>query len=99
MSDSRPLQPGDLVQVVRGVDCCNIATGAEGTIFKVTGFHTASLMRCKFCHSVKVSVLCAEGWTRFISAYRLKRIPPLADLEGLRDAADIPVPKEKIHVR
>ena len=38
MSADKPIAVGDLVQVVRGMACCNTQTGSEGYVFTVTDF-------------------------------------------------------------
>ena len=80
----RPIQVGDLVQVVRPPVCGCIKL--IGITFKVSSFGNAERYRCTSCgfswphdgHSVR-------GYKDFaFQEYLLKRIPPLDELEGER---------------
>lgn len=82
MSD-RPIQVGDLVQVVLPTPCCGKLGKLYGTMFTVSGFRT-SYGRCAQCN-LPGPRLVAEGHSnRTFSVVRLKRIPPLSELEGER---------------
>jgi len=74
------IKVGDLVQVVRPAPCCG-STESIGKIFRVTGL--ASGDGCYYCqNSSKTYQLALGGWKHGTKIVRLKRIPPLSDLEG-----------------
>lgn len=70
-----------MVMVVRGPHCCLRPYGDEGRIFTVSALkHHES--RCSLCKSARFGMLAERegGPGAFVS--RLKRIPPLDELEG-----------------
>lgn len=89
------IKTGDLVMVVRGRHCCNTEASAKwfGYIFRVAGLEDVSDRRCKDCGDQRpmITALRASdpiGW----DVNRLKRIPPLSELEGERTQEDIREP-------
>ena len=80
MSDG-PIQKGDLVMVVKPTTCCNNSRKI-GFIYRVSGIRTTT-PTCDYCKTKSSSVTCADedayGGFRLT---RLKRIPPLAELES-----------------
>ena len=89
---SEPIKVGDLVMVVRGRYCCGHETGHEGSIFTVTRFYTPNprFEKCKFCDRPDVE-MGAYGLPQRMSidVYRLKRIPPLSELDDVKRDEEI----------
>lgn len=83
----RPIQVGDLVQVVKPPRCG--CTTTLGLIFKVQGFEIVT-GSCGTCRKYPSRDLLAESGipsdrgTYGFEPFRLKRIPPLDELEGQR---------------
>jgi hypothetical protein len=78
----RPIQVGDLVQVVR--DCCGHWLGS---VFTVGSFTNAVKVECNFCppgYPTQTVVAIRSGRARMYCCPLpwLKRIPPLSELEG-----------------
>ena len=94
----RPIQVGDLVQVVRPSFCIGGNEGI-GVTFIVERIDLDGGSRCSYCdkehgdgHYYALSVV-AKGWWPL---RRLKRIPPLSELEGQRPEESLRQPvKEK----
>ena len=89
---SKPISVGDLVVVVRGTKCCG-AGRHVGKIFKVTGFIDQGYIACSACGRVRSVQLRTAFGISIHPGYdvnRLKRIPPLSELEGERT-------EEKLH--
>lgn len=96
MSD-RPIQVGDLVQVVRASECG--CTSTVGLIFRITEPPSWWISRCNTCGDRRMNTLLYEsgisasnGSTYGFEGYRLKRIPPLEELEGQRTQEDMKEP-------
>ena len=90
MSD-RPIQVGDLVQIVRGTRCCN-KPGHVGLIYTVTRMKS-SKWHCSHCNSEESELLVAGvGHMNGYEMSRLKRIPPLEELEGEKTEKDLREP-------
>ena len=84
----RAIVAGDLVQVVRGMPCCGHPTPMQGHIFQVTYIYTGNPMgaTCDYCdRGFKSGELLAKGGDKPIDVVRLKRIPPLDELEGTHE--------------
>lgn len=83
MSD-RAIQVGDLVQVIKPSDCG--CTNSIGRIFCVGSIAAIRHVQCKHCgQDAHMETLGAwrqdrSGWCEL---YRLKRIPPLAELDAV----------------
>jgi hypothetical protein len=78
---SEPIKVGDLVQVVRDRPC-GCRSPSLGTIFGVQQIRITST-RCDQCDAVFTdapNAVCPAGV--FTLTTRLKRIPPLGELEG-----------------
>lgn len=78
----KPIAVGDLVQVVKPTPCCGTDIEHVGHVFRVTGFQMLGF--CKFCdfrHGHRSIRGHAHGSVR---EDRLKRIPPLDELEGVK---------------
>ena len=77
---SRPIAVGDLVQVVYPSPCCGSLKGM-GITFKFAGFGVRQW--CRFCGKgdFEAALGYSNGGVKFV---RLKRIPPLSELEGER---------------
>jgi hypothetical protein len=84
------IKVGDLVMVVRPTPCCNVSTGAEGLIFTVANFDDY-FKQCKFCSApFQVSETSAEGASvGAIRVSRLKRIPPLSELDDVKNTEEL----------
>lgn len=76
----KPISVGDLVQVVKSSPCCG-NTIFLGVTFTVTGMAMSS--HCTHCKSRKEAVAVrGKSDGRLTDIRRLKRIPPLSELEG-----------------
>lgn len=84
---------GDLVQVVWPVPKCG-CTHEMGIVFRVRTIRAVSSMRCMRCNNIYVGE--ARGATGYGSyefdLRRLKRIPPLEELEGERTEENLKEP-------
>ena len=78
MSD-RPIQVGDLVVIVKPRRCCGNGD-TIGTIFTVRSFAKKCKCACGASYEGKFAVM-ENGWWR-CETFRLKRIPPLDELES-----------------
>jgi hypothetical protein len=80
------IKVGDLVQVVRPRRCGCV--GRLGKVFAVLSVHACvGNMKCAQCGEIYPAIAYAQdeiGKTYDIE--RLKRIPPISELEGARDA-------------
>lgn len=94
MSD-RPIQVGDLVQVVRS-HCPGFEAEAGGVVFTVVRLRPVPRPMCTRCGSFLTSgTVVAEGGKDWrIPLQFLKRIPPIGDLEGTSEDARRPTPEE-----
>ena len=93
MSD-RPIQVGDLVQVIKPLFCCG-DTSHCGRIFKVIVFNTdLADTACQLCGGTANPTANAlfSGATIGYDVRRLKRIPPLSELEGERTEENLKEP-------
>ena len=81
MSD-RPIQVGDLVMVVKAIPCCGTIGQWMGKIFTVVAF--APTWTCAKCKKTTfaTAAMIDSHWRQPL--VRLKRIPPLEELEGQR---------------
>ena len=79
MSD---IQVGDLVYVFRDTICCNHVTEMSGVIFRLTAISPCS-GDCCYC-GASLHPMKAVGGRYTLDVRRLKRIPPLSELEGER---------------
>lgn len=86
----KPISVGDLVVVLRGQLCCGGTGASVGAITTVSSIRSGRL-RCEACNDVVLGTgaFCSNGLSYDIR--RLKRIPPFADLDGKKDAADKPI--------
>lgn len=91
--DDRPIQVGDLVQVIKPSLCCNNITYL-GDIFVVSAMEKKSSRRCLNCGKKYEPTIVVEGHQSGIGAflYRLKRIPPLSELESDKIKESEPIP-------
>jgi hypothetical protein len=87
---SEKIEVGDLVVVWRLTPCCGKGAERVGQIFLVRSFTTAANC-CHFCGRSRTELL-ARGPDGFrpIRLSRLKRIPPLADLDREDRREEIP---------
>jgi hypothetical protein len=88
----KPISVGDLVVIVRLRECCPENTKL-GLIYRVNSLRTAEYA-CHYCgkpHGGQWTVAWGEGNVG-ANVVRLKRIPPLSDLEGERTQEDIREP-------
>ena len=76
---SEQISVGDLVVVVRGTACCKY-NNAIGSVFTVSKL-SVSGSKCPKCGYISAPRICAETPDWVVSLSRLKRIPPLAELE------------------
>lgn len=82
MSD-KPIQVGDLVQVVRPTLCCG-QTKAIGMIYQVVSFNSMKSYKCDSCGGITNLLVADRGFGWGANVCRLKRIPPLSELESRR---------------
>ena len=76
----KPIAVGDLVQVVRPAPCCGTTRGM-GIIFTVSGLEPFPRW-CQFCFQGEWK--SALGYGTPVRVDRLRRIPPMPELEGER---------------
>lgn len=77
-----PISVGDLVMVVRSTPCCKNDTRI-GEIF-VFQPHRKDIAWCGFCGAQVIDDYTRVNADRLIQVNRLKRIPPMGELEGER---------------
>ena len=77
----RAIAVGDLVQIVRARTCCAEHTG-WGKCFRVAEIHDIALYCC-YCKTELPKQVYAFGEGSGAEIHRLKRIPPLDELESL----------------
>lgn len=84
----KPIKVGDLVMVVKATPCCGIYQTTH-PVFRVSGFEK-DYFHCRFCGQGR-KVLAANVADTFwlCDVDRLKRIPPLSELEGERRDEEI----------
>lgn len=87
---SEPIKAGDLVVVVRPTPCCD-DTSAIGHTFHVLAVRRRHQGCCCFCR-VPRAATAAEDVDCHYDIDRLKRIPPLSELEGECTQEDIREP-------
>ena len=88
----KPIEAGDMVQVIRPISCCG-ADVAIGWTFIVTRIRASPRSRCRHCHQRFEGGLVAEGHpVGVFDIPRLKRIPPLSELEGEKQKEDLREP-------
>ena len=80
MSD-RPIQVGDLVAIVRA--CCKPSEKYIGKIF-IARPPRHQPMECGDCGTLHPAPHFTDDTGTHWASYRLKRIPPLSELEGQR---------------
>lgn len=83
----RPIQVGDLVQVVHS--CCE--TKIKRLIFEVLEMSSTASMqwRCSYCGAYYPAGPLAENTESIYPVSWLKRIPPLSDDEQREELADL----------
>ena len=80
----RPISVGDLVQVVRaGCPCPEIEDTNIGKVFIVKAL-VFSYGKCADCGRSDPPCWCADDGIDLFPLRRLRRIPPLSELEGER---------------
>lgn len=92
---SEPIKVGDLVMVIRdGVPCpanCDLSSDSLGHIFRVSEIKSM-LLQCTGCGTLKGvdTVACQEGSSNVVYRLpRLKRIPPLSELESEKNKEEL----------
>ena len=79
---SEPIKVGDLVIVVHPSGCCG-GNNDIGTVFSVLAIQINGGGNCEYCREMHGQKLCyACCGTFWWPLRRLKRIPPLSELEG-----------------
>ncbi len=96
---SEPIKPGDLVIVIRdGVCVCGgTGPGDIGRIFLVGAIRMSHGRVCTDCHRKKPDTIVAtpeeritrNGYDLIFSLDRLKRIPPLSELDDVKRDEEI----------
>jgi hypothetical protein len=88
----KPISVGDLVVVARPQPCCGSVINM-GVFFRVTSLDAGQIGFCGKCGAALSGATAdgkPDGWPSLLS--RLKRIPPLEELEGERTQEDIREP-------
>jgi hypothetical protein len=77
------IKVGDLVMVVRGMPCCGRDTRALGMTYVVGKIYEYQNHYCSYCKAPLGTGLAAvaSGSNVGVANHRLKRIPPLDELE------------------
>jgi hypothetical protein len=93
---SEPIKVGDLVQIVKPLDCsCGMPSKIIGRVFRVSQIFPLVDSWCAGCFRPHPTTACAEGLDgggKKVPLYRLKRIPPLPELEGKETNEDLREP-------
>ena len=80
----KPISVGDLVQVVKETPCCRCGDSL-GKTFVVEEISNLIPTLCKFCGSDRDGLAARiSGAIEWCDLYRLKRFPPLSELEGAK---------------
>jgi hypothetical protein len=88
----KPISVGDLVVVVRGMPCCGALTKRNGLFFKVSAISPDNGAACDSCGKIGGEMHAKdENGLRF-DISRLKRIPPLSELESEKRDEDLREP-------
>jgi hypothetical protein len=79
----KPISVGDLVMVIRGMLCCGGGSHI-GEMFVVRDIYQYAGGHCELCKAPQSSGLAAapDHTSGGQALFRLKRIPPLEELEG-----------------
>jgi hypothetical protein len=88
---SEPIKAGDLVIVIRGQHCCGGTGRSLGKIRSVTEIRHG-MMRCRECNARHERTYARTSVGKSYDISRLKRIPPLSELEGERTKEDLREP-------
>lgn len=84
----KPISVGDLVMVVRTRCCPNLI----GTVYQVTIItNDPREQECSECGTTLAADRSYEDSVNCYFGDELKRIPPLGEIEGAKDAADKPI--------
>lgn len=87
------IQVGDLVQVVRARTCCNGGTPNLGHVFRVNSIGRRRTSTCPYCGGgIPEIMVLADFHMAGYAMDRLKRIPPLSELEGVKTDEPIQEP-------
>lgn len=91
---SEPIKVGDLVMVVRNRlrPICGCPPKGLGSIFRVSAINRTAA-ECEGCNTYIPKDLCAwvDGKAFVYPLYRLKRIPPLEELQTYRQTDETTV--------
>ena len=87
---SEPIRVGDLVQIVRTTLCCNNIR-AIGATFIAKKIRDGNRAYCVSCGSTE-PVAVVDGLEFTTDIRRLRRIPPLSELEGRTTEEGLRVP-------
>lgn len=86
------IKVGDLCWIVKPMRCCG-SDSTVGKIVRIIDGDTSPFTRCLICgHREETGtqrLLCDDDRSRL--RYRLKRIPPLSELEGLKSEDELPI--------
>lgn len=82
------IEVGDLAVIVKPTPCCG-RDDSVGLVFRVMGIETGD-ESCRFCHARRVATSAAITDHRLVDMNRIKRIPPLSELEGEKRDERIP---------
>lgn len=95
----KPISVGDLVVVVKPKPCCGKGKPALGFVFRVLEIRKSKGLHCSGCgkQDAEQSLIAVSGEKHgknqmVYEIYRLKRIPPLDELEGEKTQENLRVP-------
>jgi hypothetical protein len=91
MSD---IKEGDLVMIVKPINCCG-SSNSVGKIRTVIGV-SKDISFCPYCHFVLPKALLVHlSSGSYVHLNRLKKIPPLSDLEVVETHSKDLIPNKK----
>lgn len=88
----KPIAVGDLVMVVKPTECCGVFS-PKAHIFVVARIKP-SYWRCVHCgrSGFGESMAWLDDNTQCFAVFRLKRIPPISELEGVQSEEKLKEP-------
>ena len=87
-SVSERIEVGDLVIVVKAAPCgCENALGKIFKVDEIRNWHGA----CTHCWKHHPEIACAkiQGDSKWVDCYRLKKIPPLTEPDGIEKREEL----------
>lgn len=85
---AEPINVGDLVMIVKPTPCC-ARSDTVGVVFQVS-FIFSGYEHCRYCGSGReVTAAVYPEINRMVDFHRLKRIPPLGELDDVKQDEEI----------